>query len=149
MAEVFTVAMTNPFADLSGENIITIDWTSHASDGTCDGDICSTFAAAQLAIGYAMPQPSKVWGYIKAIETIPGANGDLSTTCPTALYDIVLQDAYDYDLAATSLADRSASVAERVIPTSPIPVNSEITLGISAAGTSTTGRILIYISPIP
>ena len=124
MAEVFTVAMTNPFGDRSGENVITIDWTSHATDGTCDGDICSTYAAAQLAIGYSMPQPSKITGYIRCIETIPGASGDRTTACPTDDYDIVLQDPYDYDLTGGSLADRDEASAERVIPTSPVPVDS-------------------------
>jgi len=147
--ESFTVAMTDAFADGRSENIIQIDWLSDDSDGTCDGDICSTFAAAQSAISYAMPQPSKVQGYITAIETIPGVNGDKTTTCPTTLYDIVLNDSYGYDLAGGSLADRSASLAEKVVPSSPIPVNSEITLGISAAGNEKAGRILIYLSPIP
>ena len=149
MAETFTVTMTNEFADNTDENVITIDWTSHVSDGTCDGDICDVFTTAQKLVGHATIQPSRVKGYIKAIETIPGSEGDLTTATPDNGYDIELQDSYGYDLAGGSLADRSDSAAEKVIPSSPIPVDDEITLAISNAGNSKQGRIKIYVSPGP
>jgi len=144
-----TVTMSNPFGDDCDKNVIVLDWTSDSSAGTVAIDIASTFAAAQLAVSQALPQPKKIKGYIKAIETIPGLLGDKTTTCPTTLYDITLDDPYDYDLAGGSLADRSASLAEKVVPSSPIPVDSEVTLSISSAGNSKTGRIIIYIDPLP
>lgn len=149
MAQALTVTVEgNPQMDRADPYRVRLDWKSAAAGGTCSFDIASTYAAAQKAINdISAPQPSKLQGYIKAIETIPGLNGDKSTTCPTTLYDITLDDAYDYDLAGGNLADRSASVAETIVPSSPIPIDSEITLEITSAGNDTTGRIILFIDP--
>ena len=108
----------------------TWDWVSH-TDETVSG------------VGVS----PKLSGYIVDIETIPGLNGDKTTDCPTTLYDITLDDSYGYDLAGGALANRSASVAEKVVPSQPIPIDSEITISISAAGNAKRGRIILQIAP--
>lgn len=138
-------SMSNPYGDTPQQNTIVLDWLSDDTAGTLSANICSTFAAAQKAIHKNNPQPSKLSGYIVGIETIPGENGDKTTDCPTALYDITLDDSYGYDLAGGSLANRSASVGEKVVSSQPIPIDSEITVSISAAGNSKKGRIIIYV----
>jgi hypothetical protein len=152
MAQALTVAVEgNPQMDRSDPYRVILDWvcgTGGAEGVVTDADIASTYAAAQKLINdISAPQPSKLQGYIKAIETIPGLNGDKTTACPTTLYDITLDDAYDYDVAGGSLADRSASLAETVVPSSPIPIDSEITLEITAAGDTKKGRIILFIDP--
>lgn len=148
-AYALTVSMTNPFADDSGKNVITLDWTSADSGQDVSLNIASTYATAQALINDALPQPSKIKGYIKAIETIPGALGIPGTNPPTNLYDITLDDPYNYDVAGGSLADRSSTLPQKVIPSAPIPIDSEITLEVSTAGLAKQGRILIYIDPLP
>ena len=108
----------------------TWDWVSDSS-----GDVSGVGVSPKLS------------GYIVGIETIPGLNGNLTDNLPTDQYDITLDDPYDYDLAGGSLANRSASVAEKRVPSQPIPIDSEITLEISAAGNAKKGRILVYIKP--
>lgn len=137
-------SMTNPYGDTPRQNTIVLDWLSH-TDGTVSVDICSTFAAAQKAIHVNNPQPNKLKGYIVGIETIPGKDGNLTDNLPSNLYDITLDDPYDYDLAGESLANRSGTVAEKVVPSQPIPIDSEITLEISAAGNAKRGRTIVYI----
>ena len=140
-------SMSNPYADDGEQNTIVLDWTSDSSNGDVSSDIASTFATAQALINDAIPQPSKLKGYIVGIETIPGLLGDLATTLPDDLYDITLDDPYDYDLAGASLANRSGTVAQKVVPSAPIPSDSEVTLEVSAAGNSKTGRVILYIAP--
>ena len=142
-----TVVMSNPYADNTDGNTIVLDWLSDDADGTVSIDIASTYATAQRAVNDALPQPRKIEGCIFGLETIPGENGDKTTACPTALYDITLDDPYSYDLAGGSLANRSATVAEKAVPSQPIPIDSEATLKISNAGNSKKGRIILYIKP--
>lgn len=140
-----TVAsVTNPYFDDSIQNTIVLDWLSDASDGSVSIDLVSTYTAAQAT---GEPQPTKLKGYIVGIETVPGKDGNLTDNLPTALYDITLDDPYGYDVAAAALADRSGTVAEKVVPTTPIPIDSEITVKIAAAGNSTKGRIILQIKP--
>ena len=138
----------NPQMDLCEPYKVILDWTS-ASGGTVSLAIASTYATAQAAISPALPQPSKLQGYIKSIETIPGEEGDKSTSCPTASYDITLDDAHGYDLAGGELADRSNSAAEKITAVDPIPIDDEITLSIANAGNSKKGRIILHIDPKP
>ncbi len=70
--------------------------------------------------------------------------GDLTTTLPTALYDITLLDAYNYDVADGNLANRSGTAAETVVFDSPVPIDSELTLTIAAAGDAKTGRMILH-----
>lgn len=133
-------SVTNPYLDNTIPNTIVLDWLSDASDGSVSIDLVSTYTAAQAT---GEPQPTKLKGYIVGIETIPGEDGNLTDDLPDA-YDLSLNDPYSYDLAGGSLAARSATVAEKVVPSQPIPIDSEITVTISGAGNATKGRIIIY-----
>lgn len=133
-------SITNPYLDNTIPNTIVLDWFSDASDGSVSIDLVSTYTAAQAT---GEPQPTKLKGYIVGIETIPGEDGNLTDDLPDA-YDLSLNDPYSYDLAGGSLAARSATVAEKVVPSQPIPIDSEITVTISGAGNATKGRIIIY-----
>ena len=135
---------TNPYMDGTIPNTIVLDWLSDASDGSVSIDIVSTYTAAQAA---GEPNPTKLKGYIVGLETIPGKDGNLTDNLPTDQYDITLDDPYDYDIAGASLANRSGTVAEKVVPSQPLPIDSEITLEISAAGNATKGRIILQIAP--
>lgn len=139
----------NPFLDGQHDRAqIICDWTSDASAGTVALAIASTYAAAQLAKSPSYPQPKRIVGRIALIETIPGANGDKTTTCPTDQYDITLLDAYGYDVADGTLANRSGSVAEAVVYEEPLTIDSDLTLTIASAGNSKTGRLIIYVDPL-
>lgn len=136
------VTMSNPYGDMAGPNKVILDWTSDSTAGTVSIPICSTYAAAQ---GWNGVQPAKLQGFIRSLETIPGASGDLTTTLPTAAYDVTLLDSYAQDVSAAVLADRSGTVAEREIPTSPLYIDDEITLTIANAGNSKTGRLILEL----
>lgn len=138
------VTMSNPYADMADPNKVTLDWTSDGSTGTVSIAICDTYATAQ---GEMTVYPSKLQGFLRSIETIPGLLGDKTTDVPTTLYDITLLDPYSYDISGNVLADRSASVAEMVIPTEPLYIDSEITLTISGAGNDKHGRIILELVP--
>jgi len=139
----------NPFLDGHGDRAqIICDWTSDAAAGTVAIAIASTYTAAQIAYGGMRPNPKRITGKIALIETIPGANGDKTTTCPTDQYDITLPDAYGYDVADGTLANRSNTVAETVVFEEPVAIDSDLTLTIAAAGNSKTGRLIIYVDPL-
>jgi len=78
MAEGLTVAMTNAYADMSDPNRITLDWTS-AVAGTVAQDVCTNFTSAK---GDFEIKPTWIEGYIRSIETIPGALGVPATAPP-------------------------------------------------------------------
>ncbi len=109
-----------------------IDWTS------------GTDAAVSTEIS-ALVGDSSVSGFLRYIQTVPGKNGDLATTLPDANYDIVLYDAYSYDVAGGNLANRSGTGAERLIPSSPIFLNGPLTLVISSASNEKAGRLLLLV----
>ena len=139
----------NPFLDGKRDRAqIICDWTSDAAAGSVALAIASTYAAAQLAISPSRPQPNRIVGRITMIETIPGASGDKTTTCPDDNYDITLPDAYGYDVADGTLANRSSSVAQTIVYEEPLTIDSELTLTITAAGNSKTGRLILYVDPI-
>jgi len=143
MAEGLVVAMTNAYADMSDPNRVTLDWTS-AAGGTVDKDVCDNFTSAK---GEFEIKPTWIEGYIRSIETIPGALGVVATTPPTVNYNAYLNDSYGYDITQGLLTNRSATVAEKVVPTSPIYVKDELTLVVSGAGSGKTGRIIIDLVP--
>lgn len=136
------VTMSNPYGDMVGPNKVTLDWTSDDSAGSVSIAICSTYSTAQ---GWNGVQPVKLQGFVRSIESIPGASGDKSTNVPTTLYDITLLDSFGHDMSAGVLADRSASVAEKEIPVDPLYIDDEITLTIAAAGNSKQGRLIIEL----
>lgn len=108
-----------------------LDWTCDA-----EGDVDQSISDLIGAVG----------GRIIAVETVPGLNGDLLTSLPTNLYDIDIQDEYNTDVMAAALDNRSGTVGERVNPSPGIPVWSPLTLIVSDAGISLSGRIIIVIS---
>lgn len=124
--------------------IITLDWTS-TDLGAVSLGICSTYNAAWLAAGKQLPYVAAINGRISSIETIPGLLGVPATDPPTNLYDITLLDAYGYDVADGNLGDLSSSLAKTLVFDTPIPINSELTLTISAAGNALHGRIIITV----
>lgn len=73
--------------------VITVTWTAHT-----DGSVTSEAIDID-------PQ-----GYVFMVVTNPGA------VAPTALYDITLTDADGVDIMGGTLANRSATASEQVIP---------------------------------
>ena len=83
-----------------------------------------------------------------AIETNPG-------TAPTAGYDIVINDAESLDIAGGMLADRSATLTERITPRldstysifGGVLVDSALTLVITNQNAaSATGTVKLYLA---
>jgi len=136
----------NPFMDGTARFKIIGDWLS-ATGGTVSLAIASTYAA-QKPYGDFGPLPAKILGRLVSIETIPGALGVPATDPPTAAYDITLLDAYGYDVAGGLLADRSATAAEKIVPTGDLIIDSELTLTIAAAGDANKGRIIMEFEAI-
>lgn len=142
MAATLTVKVEgNPFMDGCQSFKVIGDWVSH-TDGVVAIAIASTYAA-QKPYGDFGPLPSKIRGVLRSIETIPGANGDLTTDLPTDAYDVTLPDNYSYDVAGGNLANRSGTVAQKVVPTEEIIIDSDLTLTIAAAGSANQGRIIM------
>ncbi len=129
-----------------GGCILTLDWTSDSSSGDLDLSIVDAYNTAVLAGDVHLPFVTKIHGKIISVETIPGEEGDPAETPPSADYDIKLKDAYSYDLAGANLQDLSNTDAEMWIPTTPVPVSSDITLFIENAGNSKKGRIIITLT---
>jgi len=71
--------------------------------------VAAIYAAAQKLISYALPQPVKITGFLRHVETNPDG-----TAVPTALYNIKLNDADGMDIAKGALLGRSATLTERV-----------------------------------
>lgn len=140
----------NPYLDGHRDRAqIICDWTSDASAGTVAIAIASTYTAAQIAYGGMRPNPKRITGNIRLVETIPGLLGDKTTTCPTDNYDITLPDAYGFDVMEGGLANRSSSVAQIVsFEAAPLPIDSDLTLTIANAGNSKTGRVIITVDPM-
>ena len=134
-----TVTMSNEFGDRRDDNKVVLTWLSE-TDGSLSKAVCSTFSTAQAAILYSTPQPKKLTGFIRKIETNPGS------TAPTDNYDITLLDADSVDVAAGALLDRDTSTSEIIVPASPIYIDSEITLTIAAAGSNKVGVCTIYLA---
>ena len=138
---ITALVMSNPYGR-DGDNKIEINWTADtggdAGKVTCD--ICAEYNSVNSRYGINSIQPSKLTGFIRKIVTNPGS------TAPTAAYDITLLDADGVDVAGGTLADRSATLSESVVPAQPIYVDSELTLTITNAGDSKIGKITLYMS---
>jgi hypothetical protein len=116
--------------------IYTIDWTT-GSVGTATGSV----AALSTPTG-----DTDVCGFVRYIETIPGANGDRTTAKPTSTYSVYMYDAYSYDVLAGAVTARSTTAAERVNPTVPPFICAELLLTVSNPSASKQGRINLLIS---
>ena len=144
---IVVTADENPFLDGRTPVKITVDWVS-ATGGTVSLGIAAALAAANLAASGKNPasiQPSKIRGDLRMIETIPGASGDKTTLLPTS-YGLSLLDAYGLNVAAQvgTLTGRSASIAEAVLATKEVPVDSELTFTIASAGDGKAGRAILH-----
>lgn len=107
------------YGDIIGEEI-TIAWTSDAS-GNADVSI------------------PDMKGFMVLAKTIPS-----SSAAPTTLYDIKLKDGTGYDVLASALGDRSATVTER-LPTQNsgvlaiLHLNGSYTFDVTNAGNAKAG----------
>ena len=149
MAATMTVTLDgNPFLDGRGHARIIIDWISH-TDGAVSLGIKSVKNTAEALLGGARIVLSKIRGVLRSIETAPGLNGDLTTLLPTA-YDLTILDQYSYDILAGACMGRSATVAEKVLPTgSDIVIDTtELTITIATAGSGKKGRIIMELDAI-
>lgn len=112
----------------------TIDWKCDAS-----GNV-SAYFDTDLSL-------SNITGKIEFVETAPGEDGDLTTDLPTASYDITLLDDSGYDWLGGTLANRSGSVAEKVVPSSTLVlVQQRLKVVVANAGNAKRGRIVIGVS---
>ena len=145
LASLTVTVHHNPFLDGRAPARIILDWLA-TDGGAVSLRVCSTLSTANLSLAggnMAAIQPSKIRGILEKIETVPGLLGDLTTTLPTALYDITLLDAYGNDVADTTLMNRSGTVAEVVLYSHKYIMDTDLTLTIANAGNATTGRIII------
>lgn len=142
------VTIINPLAitgrGYNDEITVIADWTSDSGTGAVTGALATLWTASKAAW---QPTLTKLRGYIRSIETIPGASGDHATALPSDQYDVTLTDAYGKDLAGGELANRSGTVADAPkIPDQPIWVDSEVTINVTNAGNSTKGRLILHMS---
>ena len=116
---------------------LTFSWTGDAGTGAVPSTPTSAVNTIEIA----------GW-YVYAIETNPG-------TAPTAGYDIVINDAESLDIAGGMLADRSATLTERITPRldstysifGGVLVDSALTLVITNQNAaSATGTVKLYLA---
>ena len=143
-AAVITVTIDNPLAIVgrgySNEYTVQVDWVS-SDAGAGAGALATLWTAAKASW---QPALTRLRGFIRSIETAPGLNGDLTTSLPTS-YGVTLLDEYGYDVAGGGLAARSAAVAEKIVPSEAIWIDSEITFTLTGAGNALKGRMLIHM----
>ena len=131
-----TITMSAPFADGDQDNKIEITWTC-TDLGVVSAALAALFAADQYDFG---PKPSKINGYLVKVSTNPSA------TAPTDQYDITLLDSDSIDIAGGNLSNRSSTLSEDWVPSTPIPIDSEITFTIANAGDAKIGTATLFIS---
>ena len=118
---------------------VNLEWVGDSANGT----IPSTAIESSIM--------AKVQGlYLFRARTIPGAG-----TAPTTLYDIVVNDADSVDVMGGTLANRSATVTETIVPLQDVTANlygpvycgTALTMVISnQAVHSATGTLRLYFS---
>ena len=140
LATLTVISGDNPFLDGNIPYTLILDWLS-TDLGVVSLGVVSTYNAQLFGKSACPIVVSAVKGRFRSIETIPGLHGDKATTLPTS-YDLTILDEYGYDILGGTCGARSASVAEKVLPTgSTVIVNSELTVTIANAGDAKTGRI--------
>ena len=138
-------AQKNPYLDGSsgGPFTLILDWTADGN-GAVSTTVCSTYAAAQLALNLYLPQPTKLSGKLMSVETIPGASGVPATNPPAAGYSVALNDKYGKDIMNGTLTNLSATAAEKQpAPATTLFIDSEITLVVAGAGGLSQGRVVV------
>jgi hypothetical protein len=142
MAASMTVTVEkNPFMDALVPFTIIIDWISH-TDGTLTLPICSTYTAQLVSKSASPIWVGKVQGVLRLTQTIPGLNGDRTTSLPDA-YTLAIKDQYGDDILdnAGVATARSATVSDRLIPATKRFIDSELTVYITGANSGKKGRI--------
>lgn len=136
MAQSLTVQASNPYlrGDMEPFHVI-LDWQGDA-DMAVSKAIAATYAQARAAASLKAPFPERIRGRIVKIETIPGDAGDKTTNAPKGTYNLTLLDPYAYDVLDGNGAARSVSAAEVVAFTTPLPVDSDLTLTIASVATT-------------
>lgn len=117
----------------TGLSTLTFEWTSDDSTGAVSA-ATSSVITDQIA-----------GKYITMVLTVPGSSA------PTALYDITITSSYGGDVMGGVLADRSATAIEQAFPYigasyGPSPVSTALTLNVTNAGNSKTGKVIVYLS---
>lgn len=80
-------------------------------------------------------------GKIVGFTTTPSG-----AAAPTALYDVVVNDADGHDVLLGAGADRSATVTEHVTETSLAAVAaSKLTLAVTNAGNAKQGTVIVWV----
>lgn len=103
---------------------VTMDWESGASDGKVDSSNTSPF---------------DIHGVLLQSFDKPGASS------PTDGYDYQLRDSNSVDLLENAGANRSATSAGMVTPTSTIAfISGPLTLYVENAGNSKTGQVVAW-----
>lgn len=120
---------------------ISLDWQS-AADGSVSLGICSTYRA-QAADRRSAPQPTKIRGHIKRIDTIPDTGG----TAPTDGYTVNFLNSSSVDPVGLSPNNRSGTVTQIWQPEFPPFVDEELTLTIAGAGDTNGGTIVVHLGP--
>jgi len=108
--------------------IILAAWTSDAEGN------------ASLSVGKYLP-----FGYkLVQIQTVPGLNGDLTTGLPTGLYDVVINDEFDEDVASGELLNQSGTIAKSIYSNPAVHIIGSLTVVISNAGNGKSGLVNLY-----
>jgi hypothetical protein len=121
---------------------ITLDWKGNtASIGTVQFNIATTLANNHPKI-FAT---ATFGGFLTAVQSIPGASGDLATNLASAM-NILIKDPYGLDVMAGVLVGTSTTAAEIHYADPPILLNSELSLNMASTGThSAQGRLIFWI----
>lgn len=137
----------NPFLDGNIPYNLILDWTS-ATGGTVSLGVVAAWNAQQVGKSANPISVLAVKGKLRSVETIPGTSGDKATNQPTS-YGLTILDEYGYDILSGNGAARSASVAEKILPSgSTIIINSELTVVITGAGDGKMGRIRLEFEDV-
>lgn len=127
------------------------DIVKHVFEWTSDGSGNATLASGVLGSNGLISQGAAVSGAIARVVFIPSA-----TAAPTNLYDVTLTDADGVDVLSGQGANLSDTAAYSVCPGIPLKdgtttstilviVNSVLTLNVSNAGASKSGKVVVYV----
>lgn len=120
----------------TGMATLTLEWTS--DDATGEVSAATSTANTEAITGK----------YIAKVKCIPGSGA----TQPTDLYDVTLTDADSQDVMGGTLANRTnAAGGDMAVPLvgavyGGAPITGALTVNVTNAGNSKTGKIVIYLS---
>jgi len=119
----------------TGMYTLTLAWTSDSATGEVE-DTTSDEITAWLE-----------GKWIMSAKTVPGTGDD----APTAAYDITITDEDGFSIFSTDLNDRSKTATEEALPyvagtKAPRLITGALTVSVSDAGNSKTGKIILTIA---